>query len=71
MEHYTIEQIRSELEQKRGEPLTDDGFKLLLAGFRLKASRDRLYSRMAVYKAVQRGWMSATMAHFFKKYAGC
>ena len=71
MQHYTINQIRSEMEQKRGEPFTDDGFKLLLAGFRLKAQRDRLYSRIAVYKAVQRGWMSAQMAHFFKKYAGC
>ena len=69
MEHYTIEQIRSELEQKRGEPLTDDGFNVLVAGFKAFAARRGLYSRRTLDNTVSRGWMSAQMAHFFMSYA--
>ena len=71
MDHITITDLRKEIERKREQPLTDEQFDVLVAGFRTKAAKDRLYSRVAVYKAMQRGWMSAQMAHFFKRYAGC
>lgn len=69
MQRYTINQIRSELEQKQGKPYTDGGFNLLLAGFTAYAAKRGLYSAVAVFKARKRGWMSAQMAHFFKLYA--
>ena len=69
MQRYTIEQIRSELEQKRGESFTDEAFKTLLTGFADYAMRQHLYSVVAVFKARKRGWMSVRMAHFFRQYA--
>ena len=69
MEHITITELRKEIDRKRKEPLTDDGFWLLVAGFKSYAARRDLYSRQAVEKAVSRGWFSAEMAHFFKRYA--
>lgn len=69
MEHYTIEELRKEIEYKRGEPLTDDGFILLVAGFKGYAARRGLYTRASLNNAVSRGWMSAQMAHFFMSYA--
>ena len=69
MEHYTIEELRKEIERKRGESLTDDGFVLLVAGFKGFAARRGLYSRRSLDNAVCQGWMSAQMAHFFMSYA--
>jgi hypothetical protein len=69
MDHITITELRKEIERKYKEPLTDDGFLLLVAGFKSYAARRDLYSRQAVEKAVSRGWFSAEMAHFFKHYA--
>ena len=69
MEHYTIEELRKEIERKREEPFTDEQFKLLLSGFADYVMRQHLYSIVAVYKARKRGWMSAQMAHFFRQYA--
>ena len=69
MEHYTIEQIRSELEQKRGEPFTDEQFKVLLSGFGAYCKRIGLFSQIYVGQAIRRGWFGAQMAHFFKRYA--
>ena len=69
MEHITIEDLRREIGLKRGEPLTDEQFGVLLAGFREHAARRGLFSTQSVYNAIHRGWMSAQMAHFFKTYA--
>ena len=69
MEHYTIEELRKEIEYKRGEPLTDDGFGVLIAGFKAFAARRGLYTRQATEKALKQGWMTEQMAHFFKAYA--
>ena len=69
MEHYTIEQIRSDLERIRGEEFTDEQFDVLIAGFRLYAARKGLYNSQTIHNAINKGWMSAQMAHFFKRYA--
>jgi hypothetical protein len=69
MDHITIKQIRSDLEQKRGEPYSDEQFKMLLSGFSSRAQRQGLYTARAIQKALQRGWMTAQMTHFFKRYA--
>ena len=69
MEHYTLPDLRWEIEHQRGEPLTDDGFNILLSGFKAFAARRGLYTRQAIEKAVDRGWLSEQMAYFFKRYA--
>ena len=69
MDHLTITELRKEIEHKRGEPLTDDGFGVLVAGFKAFAARRGLYSRRTLDNTVSRGWMSAQMAHFFMSYA--
>ena len=69
MDHITINLIRSELERKREEPMTDEQFKTLLSGFRKHCQRRGLYSPASVDVAVSRGWMGAQMAHYFKVYA--
>jgi len=69
MQRYTINEIRSELEQRRGEEFTDEEFKTLLAGFKDHAERRGTYTRQAINLAIRRGWMSSQMAHFFKSYA--
>ena len=69
MEHITIEDLRREIGLKRGEPLTDDEFKVLLSGFGAYCKRTGLYSFPTIRNSVSRGWMSAEMAHFFKRYA--
>ena len=69
MDHITIKDLRAEIERRRGEPLTDDGFVLLVAGFKGFAARQGLYTRTSLNNAVSRGWMSAQMAHFFMSYA--
>ena len=69
MDRYTINQIRSDLEQKRGEPFTDDEFSNLLSSFAAYAQSRRWYEKSAVYKAYKRGWLTAPMARLFKQYA--
>ena len=69
MDRLTITELRKEIEYKRGEPLTDDEFILLVAGFKGYAARRGLYTRTSLNNAVSRGWMSAQMAHFFMSYA--
>ena len=69
MDHLTITELRKEIEHKRGEPLTDDGFGVLIAGFKGFAARRGWYTRQATEKALKQGWMTEQMAHFFKAYA--
>ena len=69
MEHITITELRKEIERKREEPFNDDGFKVLMSGFRAQAARRGFYTSASVDVAVSRGWMSAQMAHYFKVYA--
>ena len=69
MDRYTIKDIRADLEQKRGEPYSDEVFENLLSGFAGYAERKGYYCERAIRKAAQRGWMTAPMAHFFKRYA--
>jgi len=69
MQRYTINDIRSELERKRGEKFTDDGFNNLLSSFAAYAQSRRWYERTALFKAYKRGWMTAPMARLFKQYA--
>ncbi len=69
MDHYTIEELRKEIERKRGEPLTDGQLKVLLSGFKARCRRRGLYSSASVDNAVSRGWMGAQMAHYFMDYA--
>ena len=68
MEHYTIEKIRKDISRERGEEFTDDQFTCFVGAFITYAVKRGLYSKDAVYKAVRRGWMTATMAYFFKRY---
>jgi len=69
MDRLTITELRKEIEQRLEEPFTDEQFKVLLSGFRAYASRRGLYTSASVDVALCRGWMSAQMAHFFKRYA--
>ena len=68
MDHITITELRKEIERKRGEPLTDDEYAVMMTAFVAHIVRQGLYTKQAVYKALKRGWMSAQMAHFFKSY---
>lgn len=69
MQRYTINQIRSELESKRGEKFTDEQFDNLLSSFATYAGNRGMYDRSAIYHAIRRGWMSVLMAAVFKHYA--
>ena len=69
MDRYTTKDLRKEIERRREEPMTDEQFKILLSGFRKYCQRRGLYSLASVDVVVSRGWMSAQMAHFFKRYA--
>ena len=69
MDRLTITELRKEIEHKRSEPLTDNEFNVLMAGFKGFAARRGLYSQRSLDNAVSRGWMSAQMAHFFMSYA--
>ena len=69
MDRYTIKDIRSDLEQKRGEPYNDEIFNNLLSSFAAYAQSRRWYEKSALYKAYKRGWMTAPMARLFKQYA--
>ena len=68
MDRYTIKDIRSDLEQKRGEAYSDEQFTCLLGAFMSHSENRGLYTARAIQKAIKRGWMTAPMAHFFKLY---
>ena len=48
--------------------MTDDEFAQVIKWFEDFAVSKKMYSRIAVFKAKQRGWMTPTMAYFFKAY---
>ena len=64
-----LNEINQHIQQRGGEPLTEERFSVLLSGFKAYSKRRDLYARQAVDKAILRGWMTEEMAHFFRLYA--